>query len=199
MLANLHLFQAVFCIDGKEGLTFARYRDAAPGRLWVLIDEPDVWRLVGELVTVMRARNARLRTLGLNQAPNALIAVFIEEMSTYTARPSSQSNHPNNKKHPQFLDDLAMLARRGRSAGLRLIITAQEPTDNQVPTSVRSNCQTVLSFRLPVDAHATMVFGQLSPQCDPRKLPTGQALLKRDNGLVQQVLFPLSPTEQRRP
>lgn len=199
VLVNQHLFQAVFCIDGKEGVTFARYQHAAPDKLRVLYDEPEVWALAGQLVNVMRARNAKLRTLGLDQAPGDYIAVFIEEMSTYTARPSHVSNSPKNKAHAQFLDDLAMLARRGRSAGLRLLITAQDPTDNQVPTTVRSNCPTVISFRLPVDAHATMLFGQLDPTRDPRRLKRGQALVKRDDGTVRQVQFPLSPTEGPRP
>ena len=74
ILANLHLFQAVFCVDGKEGMTFARYRTAAPGKLRILTDEPDLWALTRELVAVTRARNATLARMGLDKAPNNFIA-----------------------------------------------------------------------------------------------------------------------------
>lgn len=199
ILANLHLFQAVFCIDGKEGITFARYKTAAPAKLRILIDEPDVWKLTGQLVAIIRKRNASLRDAGLDSASTNLIAVLIEEMSTYTAKPSSDGKSQANKDHARFLDELAMLARRGRSAGLRLIITAQEPTDNQIPTTVRGNCQTVIAFKIPTDAHATMVFGQLDPSRDPRKLTRGRALIKHDNGTIQSVQFPVIPPPRGRP
>lgn len=200
ILANLHLFQAVICVDGKEGMTFARYRTAAPGKLRILTDEADLWALTQHLVVVTRTRNATLARQGLDKAPNNFIALIIEEMSTYTAKPSTDGKSEANKAHAQFITDLASLARKGRSAGLKILITAQDPTQEQVPTSVRANCQTSLIFRLGIDQHATTVLGgEIPPAHDPRKLTTGRALLKRDNGTLVTVQFPVMPEPGGRP
>lgn len=196
ILANLHLFQAVFCVDGKEGMTFARYRAAAPAKLRILTDEPDLWALIRQLVVITRARNATLARQGLDKAPNNLIAVLIEEMSTYTAKPATDDKAVL-KAHGQFINDLATLARKGRSAGLKILITAQDPTVEQIPASVRANCQTSLIFRLGLDQHATMMMGELQTGGDPRKLTTGRAILKRDNGTLSTVQFPVMPEPPR--
>lgn len=196
ILANLNLFQAVFCVDGKEGMTFARYRTAAPDKLRILTDEPDLWALTTQLVAITRARNATLARQGLDKAPNNFIAVLIEEMSTYTAKPATDDKAVL-KAHGQFINDLASLARKGRSAGLKILITAQDPTVEQIPASVRANCQTSLVFRLGLDQHATMMMGELQPGFDPRKLTTGRALVKRDNGTLTTVQFPVMPEAPR--
>jgi hypothetical protein len=56
-------------------------------------------------------------------------------MGAFTQKPSLDSKNPANKAHAQFIDQLAMLARRGRSAGMRLIISAQE--GSTLPTRAR--------------------------------------------------------------
>lgn len=191
VLASLHLYQAVFLIDGKQGHTFRRYRTTAPEKIRVLTEEADAWRLMRQLAPVIEARNATLAEKGLETAPNSFIGVFIEEMSAYTAKPATDDK-AEIKAHGQFLNDLAALARRGRSAGLKMIITAQDPTDDQVPTRVRSNCQMVLAFRTPIDSHATMLMGELDAENDPRSLPQGHARIRHDSGLFQTVQFPLA-------
>ena len=193
VLANLNLFQAVFCVDGKEGMTFARYRTAAPHKVRILTDEPDLWRLTSQLVAITRQRNATLARMGLDKAPNNFVAVIIEEMSTYTAKPATD-DRATTKAHAQFIADLSTLARKGRSAGLKILITAQDPTQEQVPTAVRANCQTSIIFRLGIDQHATTVLGgEIPPGHDPRKLTTGRALIKRDTGTLMTVQFPIVP------
>lgn len=201
IFANLELFSAVYLVDGKDGVAFNRYRDTAPGKVHVLWDEAALWQLTSELVATMRQRNIAQREAGLDNASRDFIAVVIDEMSTYTVRPSSDPKHPDNKRHAQFLDELAMLARRGRSTGLRMIITAQEPTQEQIPTTVRANCLTTLAFRLPIDMHATTLFGQLDTlPADPRRLRQGEALLKHGlTGDMRVVKFPLITAAERRP
>lgn len=193
VLASLHLFQAVFLVDGKQGHTFRRYAALHNGKIRLLTEEVDVWRLMRQLAPVIEARNRTLAETGLETAPNNLIAVFIEEMSTYTAKPASDDK-ADAKAHAQFLTDLAALARRGRSAGLKMVITAQDPTDDQIPTRVRSNCQMLVAFRTPIDAHATMLMGTLTAENDPRALATGQARIRHDSGLFQTVHLPLAVT-----
>jgi hypothetical protein len=193
LLTNLALFQAVYLIDGKDGVAFNRYRHAAPGKVHVLWQDADVWKLVGDLTALMRRRNEIQRDQGIDNATHDFIAVVIDEMATFTAKPSVDSKHPDNKLHAKFVDDLTMLARRGRSTGLRLILSAQEPVVEQIPASVRANCLTSISFRLPVDAHATAMFGQLDGlPADPRRLLRGHALFKNGlSGEVRHVHFPV--------
>jgi hypothetical protein len=193
LLSNLHLFQAVYLIDGKDGVAFNRYRNAAPGKVHVLWQDAEVWKLTGDLTALMRQRNEAQREQNIDNTTRDFIAVVIDEMATFTAKPSVESKHPDNKLHAKFIDDLTMLARRGRSTGLRLILSAQEPVVEQIPASVRANCLTSLSFRLPVDAHATAMFGQLDGlPADPRRLLRGHALFKNGlSGEVRNVQFPV--------
>lgn len=193
LLGNLHLFQAVYLIDGKDGVAFNRYRNAAPRKVHVLWQDAEVWKLVSELTQVVRQRNEAQREQAIDNATRDFIAVVIDEMATFTARPSVDAKNPDNKLHAKFVDDLTMLARRGRSTGLRLILSAQEPVAEQIPASVRANCLTSISFRLPVDAHATAMFGQLDGlPADPRRLLRGRALFKNGlSGEVRHVQFPV--------
>lgn len=200
LFANLDLFTHVYLVDGKDGVAFNRYA-GRHSKVSVFWEESDLWKLTTELVATMRARNDSQRQAGTDKATKDFIAVVIDEMSTYTAKPSSDGKSEANKAHARFLDELAMLARRGRSTGLRMIITAQEPTDNQIPTTVRNNCQTTIAFRLPIDAHATATFGQLDGlPADPRKLRMGRALIKHGmTGEMQCVQFPVIQQARGRP
>lgn len=198
IFANIDRFAAVFLCDGKDGVAFQRYANLHP-KVTVLWDERDLWHLTSTLVEVMGRRNARQRALGIDNTHRDFIALVIDEMATYTAKPSVDSKHPDNKLHTQFVDDLARLARRGRSTGLRMIITAQEPVAEQIPTTVRNNCQTIISFKLSIDAHATALFGQLDRlPADPRELPRGRALIKHGlTSVLQAIQLPLIPSGRR--
>lgn len=193
LVANRALFDAIYLIDGKDGVAFNRYRNAAPGKVHVLWKDADVWQLMSKLTAEMRQRNEAQRDKNIDNAISQFIAVVIDEMATFTAKPSVDAKNPDNKLHARFIDDLTQLARRGSSTGLRLIVSAQEPVVEQIPASVRANCLSTLAFRLPIDAHATAVFGQLDTlPADPRRLARGRALFK--NGLsseVHQVQFPV--------
>lgn len=193
LLANLSLFEAVYFIDGKDGVAFNRYRNAAPGKVHVLWQDAEVWKLAADLTQLMRQRNEAQRERNIDNATSDFIAVVIDEMATFTAKPSVDAKNPDNKLHAKFIDDLTTLARRGRSTGLRLILSAQEPVAEQIPASVRANCLTSVSFRLPVDAHATAMFGQLDGlPADPRRLLRGRALFKNGlSGEVRHVQFPV--------
>lgn len=188
IFANLDQFTAVFLCDGKDGVAFQRYANLHP-KIKVLWEERDLWRLTTKLVETMGHRNAQQRDAGVDNTHRDFIALVIDEMATYTTKPSADTKHPDNKLHTQFIDDLARLARRGRSTGLRMIITAQEPVAEQIPTTVRNNCQTIIAFKLTIDAHATALFGQLDRlPADPRELPRGRALIKHGLTSVLQAL-----------
>ncbi|MEQ1694375.1 MAG: FtsK/SpoIIIE domain-containing protein [Hyphomicrobiaceae bacterium] len=194
LLANHGNFQHIYAIDGKDGVAFNRYRDLTP-KLTVLWEEGDFWKLTPHLLDIMRTRNAQQRHAGRDNATDDYIAVIVDEMATYTAKPSLNAKSEANKAHAQFLDELIALVRRGRSTGFRFFFSVQEPNESQIPSALRANCQTVISFRLGLSQHATDMFGQLdSLPTDPRKLTRGQALIRDgQTGTLNHVQFPVIP------
>ncbi len=185
---NLDLFAAVYLIDGKDGVAMTRYANLHP-KIKILYDEPDVWQLAAELNEIMRQRNAAQRAAGTDKATADFIAVVIDELPTFVAKPSGEAK----KDHATFLDNLNRMAMRGRSAGIRMVFITQSPVAEQIPVTLRANCATTLAFRLPEVAHATTLFGTLTPQNDPRKLRIGQArLLQADTGTLTTVQVPFA-------
>ncbi len=136
---------------------------------------------------------AEQRARGVDKATSDFIAVVIDELPTFVAKPPKTQQ----ADHAAFLDNLQKIAMRGRSAGLRFFFVSQSPVAEQIPVTLRSNCATTIAFRLPENAHATAVFGTLDATNDPRKLPTGQAiLLQSDIGKLTTVQFPFAPLYQ---
>jgi hypothetical protein len=197
LFANLDLFTAIYLVDGKDGVAFTRYRNLHP-KIHVLWEDEDLWAITPGLVADMKARNRKQIEAGIDNAKKDFVAVVIDEMSTYTPKPSS-SDKDLNKRHGTFIDELTALARRGRSVGYRFFFTVQEPTDAQIPTSIRNNCQTVISFRIGIEQHATGLFGKLD-HADPRQLPRGHAIIKDgQTGAIRTVKFPVIEPPARNP
>jgi hypothetical protein len=199
LFANTDLFTAVYLVDGKDGVAMARYEGLHP-KVRVLYDEPDVWDLTAELATTIRQRNAEQRAAGIENATRDFIALVVDELPTYISKPSAEAKNPDNKQHAQFLDNINRLAMRGRSTGMRMFFVTQTPVAEQIPVTLRANCQTTIAFRLPENAHATALFGQLeSLPADPRSLSRGRALVKEGlTGKISHVQFPLVPLPKPR-
>ncbi|KUO58135.1 MAG: hypothetical protein APF80_11920 [Alphaproteobacteria bacterium BRH_c36] len=189
IFANLDLFSAVYILDGKDGVGMYRYTHLHP-KIRVLYDEADVWQLMADLNDLMRQRNAEQRAAGIDKTTKDFVAVVIDELPTFITKPAGDGK----KDHAVFLDNIQRLAMRGRSAGIRMILVSQTPVAEQIPVTLRANCATTIGFRLPENAHATALFGQLDSTNDPRKLPTGQAIVRLgDTGQVMTVQFPFAP------
>ncbi len=194
IFANLDLFDAVWLVDGKDGVAFARYANLHPKKIRVIYEEPDFWKLAADLTVTMRERNAQQRAQGIDKATSGLIAVVVDELPTFIADPPKAQKYD----HAAFLDNLQRLAMRGRSAGIKMFFISQSPVKEQIPVTLRSNCATTICFRLPEQAHATAVFGELKDlPADPRKLETGRALIQQgDTGRITAVQFPFAELYQ---
>lgn len=189
IFANIDLFAAVFLVDGKDGVAMARYDGLHP-KIRVLYDEPDVWQLAANINATMRERNAQQRALGIDKATRDFIAVVIDELPTFIAKPATDPK----KEHAAFLENMNRIAMRGRSAGIRMFLITQSPVAEQIPVPLRTNCATTIAFRLPEPAHATALFGTLDATNDPRKLSTGQAIVRLgETGKLMTVQFPFAP------
>lgn len=196
IFANLHLFEACYLVDGKDGVAMARYTNLHP-KVRVIYDEPDVWQLAADLNVLRRKRNAEQRAAGIDKATKDFVAIVVDELPTFIAKPSGDAK----KEHAVFLENLNSLAMRGRSAGIRMIFVTQSPVAEQIPPTLRANCATTIAFRLPVTSHATELFGTLDGMPDPRKLSTGQAIVRQgETGTIHHVQFPFAPLwNPRRP
>lgn len=197
LFANLDFFAAVYILDGKDGLGMAKYQGRHP-KVHVYYDESDAWKIVAELAATIRTRNAAQRAAGIENASRDFIALLVDELPTFIAKPSVDSKDPNNKLHAQFLDNLNRLAMRGRSAGLRMFFVTQSPVAEQIPVTLRTNCLTTIAFKVPENAHATALFQQLDGlPADPRNLLRGRALIKEGlTGKLTHVQFPLVPSSK---
>ncbi|MCC0007726.1 MAG: hypothetical protein H6876_06330 [Hyphomicrobiaceae bacterium] len=192
IFANLAHFEAVHLVDGKDGVGLGRYARLHK-KIRVLYDEPDVWQLAAELNVLMRERNAQQRAQGIEKATRNFVALVIDELPTFVAKPPKDQQ----KDHAAFLDNLQRIAMRGRSAGIRMFLVSQSPVADQCPVTLRTNCAMTIAFRLPENAHATALFGTLDAANDPRKLPTGQAIVQQsDTGTISAVQFPFAPLYQ---
>lgn len=196
IFANLDFFAAVYLVDGKDGVAMARYHGLHP-KIRVLYDEPDFWKLAADLNVLRRTRNAEQRAAGVDKATKDFVAVVVDELPTFIAKPATDAK----KEHALFLENLNSLAMRGRSAGIRMFFITQSPVAEQIPPTLRANCATTIAFRLPVTSHATELFGTLDGLPDPRKLPTGQAIVRQgETGTIHHVQFPFAPLwNPRRP
>jgi DNA segregation ATPase FtsK/SpoIIIE-like protein len=179
-------------VDGKDGVTFNKHANRHP-KIKVLWERSELWSLTADLVAEIARRNTYQRKAGIEKLTRDFIAVVIDEMAAYTASPSVDSKHPDIKVHKAFTDNLVTLAQRGRSAGVRLILSAQRPIVEHLHPSVRAQCATTIAFKLQADADATSVFGTLDNlPADPRKLTQGRALISYGlTGQLQAVQFPL--------
>lgn len=187
VLANAHLFEHLYFLDGKDGTELARYQGHP--KITVIVDEAEAWDLLPKLVATMRERSVAQRTQPGLYRDKGFIGVVIEEMSTFEQKPFLKDQVA---KHTEFLGRLHELVRKGRSAGFKLWVTTQEP--GQCPVAIRSNLQTVIAFRTPIDQHATMMFGQLDPTNDPRQLKTGFAHIRDgQRNTIRTVKFPVMP------
>lgn len=187
---SLDLISAVYLVDGKDGVGLARYagRDPKVSVLWEL---DEFAALLDRLSVVMTERNIAQRLAGIDNATDGFIIVLIDELATFVAPPYG-ADKEQKKAHGEMLGRLIALARRGRSVGIRLICTVQEPTEESLPVAVRNNLATVIAFALPIVQHAVAVFPDIaSLPADPRTLPLGRAIYQnRLTGKTRLVQFP---------
>ncbi len=190
VFANLDLFEQVYLVDGKEGVAFNRYRDTDPGKVKIIWEQSAFAALIDSLGATMDARNHAQRDAGVDNATEGFIAVIIDELAAFIEPPS---NPADRAAHKALLVGLQKLARRGRSVGIRLIVTVQDPTEENLPTTVRSQLQSVLAFRLAIPQHVSAVFGdQAELPVKVRDLPVGRAIYQnKATGTTAVVQLPV--------
>ncbi len=171
-------------IDGKqgydlEGLAPRAYRYVSgdeAGDLDVVRDS------LQDIQTLMRERlrnapelygHANLWSAGPSRL-HPVVVVVIDECQAYL----DVRSHPTKdaKAVGAEIDSLVRdLVKRGRSAGIVVVLSTQRPTADSIPTSTRDNCALRVCFSVRTREAATSVLGEFSTDTEisPIGAPTG--------------------------
>lgn len=193
LLASPASIEHIYAVD-PAGIAFRKYRGVSP-KLTTLSKPEDLWAVTARLVETMKARETELEATGRAKFIDRLIFLIVDEFPAYATPDTTDKKSEEWKAHQAFIGHVMALGRRARKAGIKLIFVVQEPTERDISTGVRSVLPGVLSFRLPMLAHATAIFGELeSLPADPRTLPRGRAIYRDGtSGETVNVQFPVFP------
>lgn len=181
LLHNIDHFTAVHLVCGKGGVAFRRYTGIHP-KVKTYSEPEELWQLTQELVAEMKTRNARMAREGRENTHDGFIALVIDEFGAFNTSDTADRKSAKYKAHEAFMANMMHLGKRGRSTGIRLVLTVQEPTERDISTGIKSVLPTVMAYRLPMVQHATSVFGELQGlPMDPRLLPIATVLHRSPN------------------
>lgn len=126
-------------IDLKEGVSFSRFRDCRQVEGRVACNEGQAIEALKSVQSDMNATYNRLVSDGYEDVKEAGIKerhfVVIDEAADIA----------DDKEAMEIIKDIA---RRGRAAGIRLVYSTQYPTMEAIPSQIKRNITTRLSFVL---------------------------------------------------
>ena len=171
-------------IDGKQGydleaLSPRAYRyisGEAAGEVEVVRDAlQDVQTLMRERLRYSRDlyRHPNLWSISPSRVHPAVVVV-IDECQTYLD-PKSFSTKESKAVGAEIDSIVRDLVKRGRSAGIVVILSTQRPTADSIPTSTRDNCGLRVCFSVRTREAAAAVLGEFSTEnsANPIGAPTG--------------------------
>ncbi|WP_430615980.1 hypothetical protein IGI71_003315 [Enterococcus sp. DIV1279b] len=127
-----------------------------------------------ELIKESNALNADAYDLGLT--PNFL---FIDELASI--RDSCGSSKQGKELWNEIIQNIGLVARKGRQAGSHLILSTQDPNAENIPVEIRNQISSVLYLGNPSNDRVKMAFSM----CELEHVPTlsgrkGEALFYAD-------------------
>lgn len=127
-----------------------------------------------ELIKESNALNADAYDLGLT--PNFL---FIDELASI--RDSCGSSKQGKELWNEIIQNIGLVARKGRQAGCHLILSTQDPNAENIPVEIRNQISSVLYLGNPSNDRVKMAFSM----CELENVPTlsgrkGEALFFAD-------------------
>lgn len=152
-------------------------------------------KLSRQFVEIMNARfeiikqnsslNADAYDLGIGMTPNFL---FIDELASI--RDSCGASKQGRELWNEILQNLGLIARKGRQAGCHLLLSTQDPNAENIPVELRNQISAVLYLGNPGADRLKMAFSM----CELENVPTvsdrkGEALFYADGlNTVEPVL-----------
>lgn len=152
-------------------------------------------KLSRQFVEIMNARfeiikqnsslNADAYDLGIGMTPNFL---FVDELASI--RDSCGASKQGKELWNEILQNLGLIARKGRQAGCHLLLSTQDPNAENIPVELRNQISAVLYLGNPGADRLKMAFSM----CELENVPTvsdrkGEALFYADGlNTVEPVL-----------
>lgn len=198
-------------IDGKGGSDWEPYEGAAEAYLRGDDDLEAVRDLLRGKVAEMDARMRGIKAaLGTSNywaaSPEKRLAaglpmelVVIDECQSYF---ELEKNRERDAIRGEITHLVSNLIRRGRSAGMFVILLTQRPTVDTIPARIRDNCGVRISFRVSNAVSAVAVLGDMPDDAPSSASPTaipasrkGGAVLADDAGSLKPVRFYYLPED----
>jgi hypothetical protein len=188
LIHSLSAIHHVYCVD-PGGIAFARYAGLSP-KITTHSKPEDFAAIAAQLTDLMEQREAQLGAARREKFTTDFVFLIIDEWPAYGT--AEGTDKKSKEAHGQFMKHVLALAKRGRKSGIRLILTTQVPTEQDIAPALRAALPGVLAFRMPLVAHASNVFQDMpNLPADPRTLARGRALYRGTTGEVAYVQFPL--------
>lgn len=195
-------------IDGKGGTDWAAYQGVAESFISVGGEAEDYAKVHSLIMSFRDEMNARLASqkerLGQSNFWNSdlqtrrnaglkfrfLVIDEAQEVFNFMA-----SDKETKQMVSEVTAALTSIVKRGRSAGVSVLFITQKMTADAIPTAIRDNCSTRLSFRLMSPEAERAVLGDSGDDLNaprPTAIPKenrGQAVILRDTGERGMVRF----------
>ena len=185
-------------VDGKGADLYAlgnMLKDELGEKVSVGSSPTSLAKLSRQFVEIMNARfeiikqnsslNADAYDLGIGMTPNFL---FIDELASI--RDSCGASKQGRELWNEILQNLGLIARKGRQAGCHLLLSTQDPNAENIPVELRNQISAVLYLGNPGADRLKMAFSM----CELENVPTvsdrkGEALFYADGlNTVEPVL-----------
>lgn len=152
VITNLALFEHVHLVDLKYGLELQDYPRLS--RKLTLTSSPhQLPDLIYGLLAEMDRRGQLMRDNRWTDWRGPLILIIIDEFADVLL------SEPDTKKRKQLQDALIRLTNLSRALGFRFWVQSQSFFNDAIPSDIRRNLQSLISFRLPTPQVAAMFFG----------------------------------------
>lgn len=174
-------------VDGKGADLYAlgnMLKDELGEKVSVGSSPTSLAKLSREFVSIMNARfeiikqNSSLNSdaYDLGMTPNFL---FVDELASI--RDSCGSSKQGKELWNEILQNLGLIARKGRQAGCHLLLSTQDPNAENIPVELRNQISAVLYLGNPGGDRLRMAFSM----CELENVPTvsdrkGEALFYAD-------------------
>lgn len=177
LLWNLPLIERITLVDRKM-VELNRYAGIHP-KISLVTEYDDLLPLVQRLLVDMTERYRGLRDRGEVLMHDRAHFVVIEEFgSIMSEKPSDKAG---KEKHDAIMLGLNKIGQLGRAANIKLIITSQRPTADNLDTNLKANLPSAMSFAMSSPQNVTAMFsGEILP-ADVTTLPQGE-FVYRDDG-----------------
>jgi DNA helicase HerA-like ATPase len=160
-------------IDLKGGVEFYRYGDSP--KVQVVWEFEEVVRVVDDLVALMSQRQDQMRHNGLQNWPGGRVVVVIDEYAEIQSDIDSAVGKTEKETARRLATNLTRIARRARSLGIVLVCALQKPTTDAMDSSLRTNLNCRICFRVGSRALAASVLDDLETvPADPVGLKPGR-------------------------